>query len=152
MRNLGLTAALVFFSFMGAARAVEESETLWKSWPNNSPKCSQELLNDYFNSNLITKFDYLYKLSICSHSKVGDLKDFAYAVSQLGGSEEGAIRSVTNFANKISQKPDIWNFCITYAGVTTKDGNNYWRSIVTILIELTQNMEKFNAKCLDISQ
>lgn len=86
------------------------------------------------------KFDALYSASNRINASTANIKGMAYAVSQLGGSYDGAMQSMDNFAAKMRNNPG-YESMVRQLGVTTKLAGKA-RDTVDVFQDVISQLEK----------
>ncbi|MGO4738650.1 phage tail tip lysozyme [Bosea sp. 2KB_26] len=85
-------------------------------------------------------FDEMYYASQRTQSSVQNLKGLSYAVSQLGGSYQGALASIENFAQKMRSNPG-YESLVKSLGVATRE-NGRLRETTAIVQDLAKALAK----------
>jgi Phage tail lysozyme len=83
---------------------------------------------------IASNFETLYYTSARVGSSALNIKAFAYAISQLGGTTEGALSSLENFSRKIRESPGQEGFFKQF-GVEVKDAHGQLRDMTTVMDE-----------------
>lgn len=85
---------------------------------------------------IASAFDDIYYASQRTQASVTNLKSLGYAVSQLGGSYQGAIQAIESFARNIRSNPG-YESLVRSLGVATRE-NGRLRDTVTMTRELAK--------------
>ena len=150
VRHLSIFVVALAVSAPVSNAGAQEGEKLSRSWPKGSPLCTDSVVNNYLHPGMLNKFESWINLSNCSHASIESIRAFAYAVSQSGGSEDGAIHSLANFANKIATKTSVMEFCIKSTGISTRNIDGSWRDTASLMLDYVPVMRDSDPKCLTL--
>ncbi len=86
-------------------------------------------------------FEQLYYSSQRTGATVANIKAFGYAISQMGGTVDGARSSLENFAQKLRRSPGYYDM-LKSLGVQTRDANGKLRDSTELLADLGKVLAK----------
>ena len=85
-------------------------------------------------------FDSLYWTSQRTGASVQNIRALSYAVSQLGGSYQGAIASIESFGQKLRTNPG-YESLVKSLGVQTRDRNGQLRDQIDVMEDLGKRLK-----------
>lgn len=116
-------------------RATLQAELLSKALIETAKNVAQAL------ESVAKNFDALYWTSQRTGASVQNIRALSYAVSQLGGTYQGAMASIEAFGQKLRSNPG-YESMVRGLGVQTRDARGQLRDQITVMEELGGRLKK----------